>query len=96
VRAFGILKKWKSLDIQSRRAALHRVLPKAVMYEDRLELFLANLGNRPVIVPYERLSGRINSKDFPTITDKWPTFVGDGKMLRFGAELGDGLKAYVD
>jgi len=96
VRAFGILKKWKSLDIQSRRAALHRVLPKAVMYEDRLELFLANLGNRPVIAKYERLSGRINSKDFPTITDKWPTFIGDGKMLRFGAEMGDGLKAYVD
>ncbi len=66
------------------------------MYEDRLELFLANLRNRPVIVPYERLTKRLNAKDFPTITDKWPTFVGDGKMLRFGAELGDGLYAYVD
>ncbi len=95
-KAFGILKKWKSLDIHSKRAALHKVLPKAVMYEDRLELFLANLGNRPVIVPYERLTKRLNAKDFPTITDKWPTYIGDGKMLRFGAPMGDGLRAYLD
>ena len=32
----------------------------------------------------------------PTITDKWPIFIGDGKMLLFVVDLGDGIKAHVD
>jgi hypothetical protein len=33
-KAFGVLKKWKSLDIHTKRVALHKVLPKAVMFEE--------------------------------------------------------------
>ena len=92
--SFGILKKWKKLDAHSRRTALQRVIPKAVMYEDRLELYVGSLNNPPVVVPYERSKKRRNAREFPVITDQWPVFVGEGKMLRYGARLGDGIGAY--
>ena len=89
--AFDKLKEWKSLDLQSRRTALQKVVPRMIMYEDRLEIYIANLGNRPVVVDYVPRIKRRKTRDFPHLADFWPVFVAEesGRKLRYGAKLKD-------
>lgn len=35
-------------------------------------------------------------REFPEVVEQWPIFLGENKILRVGAEIGDGMRAYLD
>lgn len=85
--AFDELKDWKRMDLQSKRVALQKAIPLAVMYDDRLELFLGSPKNRPVVVPYVEMKKRRKARFFPEVSGTWPVFMGEGKIVRYGAKI---------
>ena len=52
MNAFGLLKKWKALDMHTKRKALQLVMPKAVMFEDHLDMYLGSIHNVPARADY--------------------------------------------
>lgn len=86
--AFDHLKKWKKLDLQEKRRALKQVIPRIVMYKDRLEFAVVHPDGKLVRVPYEAPSNARKTRQLPKITKEWPFFVDkDGVYFMYGGKV---------
>jgi len=88
--AFGILKKWKALDVHTKRKALQMVMPKAVMFEDHLDMYLGSIHNKPARADYLQKDKRSKERFFPTVSEDWCFFLDDHRIVRVGAVMGEG------
>jgi len=98
--AFGILKKWKALDMHTKRKALQLVMPKAVMFEDHLDMYLGSIHNAPARADYLPRTNRSKERFFPTVSEDWCFFLDEHRIVRVGAVIAEGgagkLRAHVN
>ena len=83
--AFDELKEWKKLDLQEKRRALKKVIPRIVLYKDRMEFTVVHPDSVPVKVPYVPPNKNCKTRELPKLTDEWPFFIDeDGVWFKYG------------
>ena len=80
---FNRLKEWDKLSLSDKRKALSKVIPKMVLFDNQLEVYLGHKTNNPIIVSRqtkllkgfkgEKQGHRTKRKYLPSIPDKFFT-----------------------
>lgn len=82
VDGYTELQLWDGLEIKQRKKLLKQVIPMIKLFRDRMLMYVGNVNNAPIEIPYAPLSRRGKARVLPALDPNWPVMLNaDGKTI---------------